>query len=242
MNGHLARIAMVSFGIAAICLVLGALTGGLSFAGQNHRWWRVAALGCAGTPSGASDGRQDSVTLAWEATDRLDIDLPATVDYRPGPKGEAVVSGDAGLISHVRLSGGELGFDSSSDCFPAGSLAVHLTGPAVGNWRLRGSGKLTLSGIDQDALDIEISGSGDVGASGTARRMALRISGSGAADLSKLVTKSAALRLSGSGEADVAPQDEADIHISGSGSVVLHGHPARIKSHVSGSGRIRQEP
>jgi hypothetical protein len=241
MNERLARIAMVSLVVSVTCLLLAAWSGGLGYAGQKHRWWLWSELSCKGQPN-AGDGRQSSVNLAWDAGDRLDIDLPAVVDYRPGPKAEAVISGDSWLLQHVRLAAGRLGYDVGFDCFPAGKLAVQLTGPAVTNWRMHGSGRLSLSELEQDALDIGISGSGSVIANGTVRRMLLHISGSGSAEMSKLALKSAELRVSGSGEADIAPQEEADIHISGSGNVLLHGHPARIQSRISGSGRISEAP
>ncbi|SDR46736.1 Putative auto-transporter adhesin, head GIN domain [Rhizobiales bacterium GAS191] len=242
MNGHLRRIATAALLISVICLALGAWTGGLGWASQKHRWWRVSALGCEDAKPGAGAAQPGSVSLAWDADDRIDIDIPATVDYRPGATAEAVVSGDPELVRHVRFAGGKLEWDADFDCFPVGKLAVRLTGPAITNWGLHGASKLNLSDLDQDALELGISGSGDVVANGTAQRIALRISGSGAADLAKLAVKSARLRVSGSGEADIAAQEEADIHISGSGSVILHGHPTQIQSHISGSGRVREVP
>jgi hypothetical protein len=41
MNGHLRRIATAALLISVICLALGAWTGGLGWASQKHRWWRV---------------------------------------------------------------------------------------------------------------------------------------------------------------------------------------------------------
>jgi hypothetical protein len=46
----------------------------------------------------------------------------------------------------------------------------------------------------------------------------------------------------GSGEVEVTARDAVDIAVAGSGRVKLHGHPARISSRVSGSGRIEQTP
>jgi hypothetical protein len=249
MNGRLRRIATTSLIVAVACLVLGASLGGLGWAdgamsgldwkGGRHGWWRMSQLSCSTPQPG---GEQSTVTLPWEASDSLDISLPASVDYQPGPKAEAVVSGDAELVKHVRLTSRALEFDSSFNCFIGGKLSVRLTGPAVANWRLSGSSRLKLSGIDQDAIEIGISGSGSVAATGAARQMSLRISGSGSGDLARLAAKRAEIRISGSGDADIAAQDEADVRISGSGSLRLHGHPARMHSQISGSGRVSQEP
>jgi len=238
MQARLAKIAVTSLSISIVSLTLAAWSGGVEH--SSRRWWRWADFGGCTVPQGG-DTKESSVRLDWEPGDRLDIALPANVDYRPGPKGEAVISGQAWLLEHVRLAAGRLAYEAGFDCAP-GRLSVALTGPAVTNWRMQGSGRLNLDSIDQESLDIGISGSGDVTASGTAGRMALRISGSGSAAMAKLALKTAELRISGRGDADIAPQDEADIHISGSGNVTLHGHPTRLQTRISGSGRISEAP
>jgi hypothetical protein len=251
MNGHLGRIATTSLIVAIACLILGVSFGGLGWADGSmggfgwkggfgrHGWWRMSQLSCSTPQPG---GQQTTVTLPWDAGDSLDISLPADVDYQPGPKAEAVVSGDAELVQHVRLTGRALEFDSDFNCFSGGKLNVRLTGPAVGNWRLSGSSKLNLSGIEQDAIEIGISGSGSVAANGKVRQILLRISGSGSGDLAKLASQRAEIRISGSGDAEITAENEADVRISGSGSLRLRGHPARLHSQVSGSGRISEEP
>jgi hypothetical protein len=105
-----------------------------------------------------------------------------------------------------------------------------------------GSGELDLSDIKQDVLRIAIRGSGAVTASGEAREVSLETAGSGRADLGRLVTQQANARIRGSGEVDLAPRQDADISISGSGVVRLHGAVAQIHSHVSGSGQIERVP
>ena len=62
------------------------------------------------------------------------------------------------------------------------------------------------------------------------------------ANLAGLAAKSVDVKVSGSGKVQIAAQDEADIGISGSGLVRLHGHPARLRTQVSGSARIEDAP
>ena len=44
--------------------------------------------------------------------------------------------------------------------------------------------------------------------------------------------------VAGSGNTDIAPTDEADIHVAGSGDVNLHTNPKKLETHIAGSGRI----
>jgi hypothetical protein len=251
-------------------------------------------------------GERRTVDLEWPGSDVIKIKIPAQVHYQPGPKPQASVSGDADLVSHVRLRDGTLEWDTVDwnalvDCFPASDLVVQLAGPAVTAWTLNGSGELGLSDLKQDVLritmhgngavtasgevheasleaagsgradlgrlvtqntsakiqgsaDLKLSdskqdvlrivmhGSGVVTASGTAREVSLEAAGSGRADLGRLIAERASAQIHGSANVDLAPRQDADISVSGSAIVKLHGAVARINSHVAGSGEIKQVP
>lgn len=240
MTRKLASFATVGLTVAAVCLLLGWSLAG-SEGSWGAAWWPGSGARCSVGALGAS-GARDSVTLAFEPTDSLEISLPASVSYQPGPKGEAVISGDPAVIQHVRLDGGRLGFDSEVDCGPISRLTVRLTGPAIATWSLHGSGNLDLAGLDQKALHLRVTGSAHVIANGTAPDVSLDLSGSADADLAGLAAKTADIKVSGSGKVQIAAQDEADIGISGSALVRLHGRPARLRTRVSGSGRIEDAP
>jgi hypothetical protein len=283
MNGRLVWIAVVSLAVSAECALLVVLTSATHWIG-DHRSWAAAAATCASTPwarkAGASASEPRTVDLEWPGSDAVKVDIPARVEYQPGPKAQASASGEEDLVSHVRMRDGTLQWDTIIDCFPAGDLVVHLTGPAVTAWTLNGSGKLDLSDIKQDVLRITTRGSGAVKASGEAHEVSLDVAGSGRADLSgkqdvlrittrgsggvtasgeahelsldvagssrvdlgRLVSEQANAHIRGSAEVDLAPRQDADIFISGSAVVMLHGVVTRIQTHVSGSGQIKQVP
>jgi uncharacterized membrane protein len=248
--------------VTGLTVAIALLALGGSLAG-SHRdggasWWREGGWRCgptwfngvsasdrtasgvnAANPAGTSPA---SVTFPFEANNRLDIDLPASVTYQPGPKAEATVTGDSSLVSHVRIVDGRLGFDSELDCAPVTHLSVRLTAPSIATWGIRGNSDLVLSGIDQQKLQLRITGSGHVVATGAVQVVALNVAGSGEAELQGLSARSAEIVVHGSGEVQVAAQDSADIAIRGSGVVKLHGRPAQLHSAISGSGRIENTP
>jgi Putative auto-transporter adhesin, head GIN domain len=110
------------------------------------------------------------------------------------------------------------------------------------NANIHGSGDLKLADTKQDVLRIAMHGSGVITASGTAREVSLEAAGSGRADLGRLIAERASAQIHGSANVDLAPRQDADISVSGSAVVKLHGAVARINSHVSGSGQIKQVP
>ncbi|MGY3449743.1 GIN domain-containing protein [Bradyrhizobium sp. USDA 4353] len=107
---------------------------------------------------------------------------------------------------------------------------------------IHGSGNVKLPESSQDSLRITLHGSGGVSAGGTAQQVSLEASGSGRADLGRLVVERASATIRGSGDVDLAPRQDADVSVSGSGVVRLHGAVARLSSHVSGSGQVKQVP
>lgn len=245
MNRRLAWTAAIALTTSAVSLVAAAWIASAA----PHR-----ATGCLRIPfartlgldpspgDAGRSGQPGTVTLPWDGGDTIAINLPATVQYKPGAKAEAIISGDSGLIRHVQLRNGNLNWDGGFDCYPAEGIVVQLTGPPITTWRLHGATRLELSAIEQDALNLKISGSSRVVATGRAQLVSLDVAGSGKVDLSKLTTRRSVVAIHGSGDAAIAPQDEADIRISGSGVITLHSNPSQIQTHISGSGRIRRAP
>jgi hypothetical protein len=302
MNKRLLSIAVMSLSVSAVCGLVVVWASATAWVNGDDRSL-LGTAGCATLPwmKSTGTGERRSVDLAWDGSDAVKVRIPARVQYQPGPKAQANVSGDADLVGHVRLRDGTLEWDTAIDCFPAGDLVVRLTGPAVTAWTLNGSGELQLADLKQDQLRITMHGSGKVtasgevhelsldaagsgraefdrlatrqttaqlrgsgevvfadikqqvlriamtgsgklSASGEAHDVSLDSTGSGRADLGRLVTQLATARIRGSGDADLAPREDADISVSGSGVVRLHGTVAQLHSHVSGSGEIRQVP
>jgi hypothetical protein len=187
-------------------------------------------------------------TLAWDGSDRLDVDVPAEVTYVQGDTASVVVSGPKEQVEALRLVAGRLTFDDDDDrighvVFGWGDhvpLRITVTAPAVNAFNLSSSGDLLIRNYDQPSLFVAIDGSGEVEITGRTDDVELDISGSGEADFSGLETRDADIEISGSGEAIVGPTGAARIAISGSGDVDLTRRPASLNQSISGSGDINQ--
>jgi carbon monoxide dehydrogenase subunit G len=235
MTGKLAFVATAGLVGAALFLAAGIGLAGPDWVNAGGSW-----IGGQST-CGAITSVRKEVTLPFSANDSFTIALPASVRYQPGDKAEAVVSGDSTLIDHVRMEGSRLTLDCETGWFSP-RLEVSLSGPAISDWKLTGSGDLALSQINQPQLRLNIRGSGSVAATGTTQTVDLQISGSGSGRLKNLIAQSAQIEIRGSGDAEVTAQADADVSISGSGDVDLYGHPTMRRSEVRGSGSITQVP
>ena len=249
MTRTLTLIAAASFVLAVACLSGAAALGwhGLHhrhwWGPWNHGGWNVRVHDDDGNDVWVTDhdvapeGAQTTREIAWTGGDRLDLDVGADVTFTqaPGP-GKLVITGPSRAVQNLQLSGSHLQF--ANDIDNPGPLKVTMTAPNVKSFAINGSGDLAIDGYNQDKLDLDVSGSGNVSAKGRTRALKLDISGSGGVDARALAAASAEADISGSGKALIAPTDTADLDISGDGEIDLMSHPAHVSSDVSGSGRI----
>lgn len=200
-------------------------------------------------------GPDTTRTIEWTGGQTLTVDLSADVDYVQGETAGVTVTGPAELVEKVELIDGRLtwrdadGPNHETVVFGrrdggrgiwvhSEEVKIVVTAPNVNSFNLEGSSNLMLRDYDQDTLSIDISGSGEVSATGRTRSLEVDISGSGDADLGSLVTTDANVAVAGSGDATVAPTGRADISISGSGDVDLTTRPTTVNQDINGSGEV----
>ena len=198
-------------------------------------------------------GPEVTRTLAWDGDETLVLDFGGDVEYVQGDTAGVTVTGPQALVDRVEVSGGRIHLKEGEDQVfvswddgglrgwsPRDQLRVVVTAPGVTRFRVEGSGHMDIRAYDQDQMDLDISGSGEIEAKGRTRALTLNISGSGEVDLEALELADADVKVSGSGEARLGPTGRAAVAISGSGDVTLTRRPESLDSRVSGSGDIRQ--
>jgi len=240
---------------ASLVLCVAALAGAVAIGGND-----MARHGWIWTFPGHGDGHDETVrfqrgdggprvtrTLAWDGSDRLDIDVAADVTYVQGDAASVEITGPRDQVEGLRLRAGRLTFNDDDDVNvvvfgwrDSGRLQITVTAPSVRTFNLSSSGDLFIRGYDQPSLAVAINGSGEVDATGRTETVDLDISGSGEADLSGVETRDADVEISGSGEAVVGPTGAARISISGSGEVDLTRRPDSLTQTISGSGDVNQ--
>jgi hypothetical protein len=97
-----------------------------------------------------------------------------------------------------------------------------------------------LKGLHTEELKLEIAGSGDMSAEGSADRQEVSIAGSGKYLGGGLKSRDAKISIAGSGDAVLTVSDSLDVNIAGSGSIKYFGDP-KIKQSVVGSGSITKQ-
>lgn len=120
-------------------------------------------------------------------------------------------------------------------------LSVEIVVPELCAVQGSGSVEVYLEGVQGSRLQLGVSGSGNMQASGKVEHLAASISGSGALRLAALSTDSADVRISGSGSMELDVSTSLSYAISGSGAILYSGE---AKSHgtLSGSGSVQRKP
>lgn len=147
---------------------------------------------------------------------------------------EIKVSGSGSLKVSIKASG-------NMEADISGSGNMEITGSCTRfDSHVGGSGKTTLSISVYKEASFGISGSGRINATGSSSKVKASISGSGKLLAADFVTNVCDVHISGSGDVEINVKDEIDASISGSGNVSYKGSPQHVKSHSSGSGKVRK--
>ena len=101
-----------------------------------------------------------------------------------------------------------------------------------------GSGRIEGT-VESETFSAQISGSGKIIVTGNGRNSDIDISGSGKFDGDEFNINKAAVRVSGSGKANINVSEYLNASISGSGNVYYYGSP-KIDKKITGSGRLKK--
>lgn len=222
----------------------------LAFVGCAHE-----APGVVATGSGPS--RQfavaDFTAIAAAGSDDVDV--------RTGGGFSVRAEGDPAVLEHLRIrrDGDTLTIGRDPGWHPtaSGAAKVFVTMPRIAEASVAGSGGIVVDRVSGDrfkgaaagsgnltvrklavaALDLSVTGSGDMAMTGRTRTLEVAIAGSGGIDSPALVASSAAVNVVGSGGVRAQVDGDAKVAMMGSGSVDL-GAKAHCSVTKMGSGSV----
>jgi len=247
MTRVLVMTVAVGLALAVFCFAVAGGLGGMAW-GPNGPNWRMGDhwghhlihvdLGDGERASGPMTTRD----FAWSGGDSLELNAPADLEYTQGPTTKITITGPKDALDRLTIHDGRIDLNGScfGVCMDDDQLKIVMTAPNITKFEANGSQTISILDYDQDQLKVQVSGSGDVTAKGKASHAVLHIAGSGDADLGGLTGNDVKVDISGSGDATIAPKQEADIQVSGSGDVRMLTRPAVVHSQISGSGDVTQ--
>ncbi len=155
---------------------------------------------------------------------RAELTLPTLREVSSESLGWTDVSGFSGESLDLKLDG-------------AGSMKVNCNYRVV-NANLGGVGSMEILGNTSEGIDVNLRGAGVVTLKGSSKWLKANLGGLGGLDAQYFLVDSVDLDLSGLGNATVAARLNANLNVSGLGSVTVHGKPAKRNVSVDGLGKV----
>lgn len=195
------------------------------------------------SPVVTDSGRTKTETRPLGRFSAVKTNLSSDVSIRHGDEDGIVVNADENILPLIRtvIIGDDLVIFTSGRFSTQQPLKVSVTiktGVAMPDLNLSGSGELTMHGIDQEEIAINLRGSGDVSVSGRVSRTRLSLNGSGDIDARRLKSEEADISLTGSGDIEASATEKVSIKLAGSGDVTVVGSPKKVSSSNHGSGDV----
>lgn len=153
-----------------------------------------------------------------------ELTLPALREVSSESVGSTDVSGFSGEELELSLDG-------------AGSMRISCNYKLV-SASLGGIGSMHLQTLNGEGVDINLHGAGVVTLHGRAKWLKADLGGLGSLDAKEFTADSVNVDLTGLGNASVTAHQNANLNLSGMGSVTVYGKPLNRKVAVDGLGKV----
>jgi len=123
---------------------------------------------------------------------------------------------------------------------PKTPIVIKATAPNIEKVSCDGAGKITVVGVKNESLRVEINGAGYVFVDGETEALDASIAGAGIVSASGLRAGKVAVTVEGAGSADVHAIERLDVTLAGMGAVRYSGDP-EITKQISGLGSLTKK-
>jgi hypothetical protein len=119
-------------------------------------------------------------------------------------------------------------------------VTLKITVPNLEALNVSGAGKIDISGVKNDKLEIDASGAPSINVSGLTRIIDIETSGAAKIDTHKLRASRAVVNSKGVSNIDLDVSDQLDVTISGPSRVSYEGDPI-VNKQINGPGKLEKK-
>lgn len=224
---------------AAAALLAGPSIASTAVNMRDGGWINVMRDGVAPTDG---SGRIVRLSRAVRPFSAIRLEGPAAVEFVAGPTLSIEVEADNNLQDRIttEVDDGVLRIDTRGSFRTRHVPLVRVVAPGLDSLRARGSGAVSIRGLDERTLSIVLYGSSDITVEGRAAEASIALYGSGVIDLTAVRSPHMRVALYGSGDARVRTDEELSAIVYGSGNIEYAGEPRWLDERVLGTGEIRR--
>jgi len=169
--------------------------------------------------------------LAWNGTDKLHIDMPANIIFQKSDKPILEVRAPDKLLKATQFENGHLRLSQTS-YKSSGQIpyTVIIRGPTVPQLQASLMSFIDLRDVQQEKLDIEMTGWGILRVTGQVKALTLNLSHQISADLSELHVENVIAHTGGTSQTKLRGSGAVHLYISDQASVTLYERPNTLKT------------
>ena len=211
------------------------------------------------------NGNIKSVERSVGSFSEVEVHGAIDVHVSQGDSKPVRIEGDENLLEYIEIkqNGNKIEVRSRRgyNLKPTSDLKIYVTSPnfskidvsgacdIIGDTKISNNDRLNLqvSGagdirmeVDVPVVTADISGSGSVNLRGKTRDFSCDLSGAGHARCFDLLSENTTIDISGAGDAEVYASMKVDAEVSGAGTVKYKGDAATVNQKVSGAGSVRK--
>ncbi|MFO7666619.1 MAG: head GIN domain-containing protein [Desulfobacterales bacterium] len=199
---------------------------------------RSGGSGCGGGVEGNGIAKKENRKV--DVFSSVEVDGAFNVYIECRKKQNLELSGDSNILPHIitRVKGNTLQITTSKTICPKTLLEVRISADNIEKAIVSGAVDLSISGVDNNNLDIDVDGAGDIKAAGKTKNFKINLSGSGDVKAKELKAENVEVLVNGAGNAVVYASRKLKAEINGAGDISYYGNPKDVTEDISGAGDI----
>jgi hypothetical protein len=199
---------------------------------------RSGSGGCGGGVEGNGISRKEIRKVGVFSSVEVDGTFNVYIECRK--KQNLEISGDSNILPHIitRVNGSTLKITTGKTICPKTMLEVRISAENIDKAIVSGAVDLSISGVDNNSLDIRIDGAGDINASGKTKNFKVDVSGSGDVKAGELKAENVDVSVNGAGNAIIYASRKLKAEINGAGDIIYYGNPKEVSENIAGAGDV----
>lgn len=155
---------------------------------------------------------------------------------------DLVIEGDDNILPLVttEVNNNILYIKSTQNYSVHEPITLKISVPDIGGLTVSGAGKIDISGIKNDKLEIDANGAPSIRVAGDTKVVDIDTSGAAKIDTHKLHAARAVVDSKGVSKVDLAASEQLDVTVSGPSHITYEGNPV-VKKTVHGPGSVEKK-
>ncbi len=153
------------------------------------------------------------------------------------------IEADDNLLQYIEteIDGETLEISTSKRISTQNPIIVRIGTPDIENIEVSGASSLTLGNLNNDSLEVDLSGASNVKIEGTTKNLVIDLSGASRVNAENLQAENVSVDASGASKADVFASNKLEADLSGASKVAYSGSPKELIKKTSGASKINEK-